>query len=107
MNPAGQFNKRVEIQSPQETFSGGERTVTWVTVATVWAKIETTAVGESQPGQQTRGEATHKVTLRYKASLLNSRARLKYGSRYLYLAGPPVDVDERGVEYELTCKEAA
>jgi len=47
---------------------------------------------------------SHRVTIRH-YSAIQSDWRVLYGTRQLYLVGPPRNVDEQGVYMELRCDE--
>ena len=92
------------VPASKDTF--GARKENWVTVATVWAKIEPLNSREILYGSQIQADVTHKLTLRYQASLaLTADMRLVLGNRCFNLSGPPRDLEERHQFWELLAIE--
>ncbi len=101
----GDLNKRVTIQYPtRATDSGGNVTVTWNDLATVWAKAWTVSSSEGQAGMQTTMTRIQKFAVRYR-KVFKPDWRLKWGNRYFAISG--IDPDERAEYLYLTCKEVA
>lgn len=106
--PTPTYNRRVTFQSPAGTRDTyGERTTTWTDVATVWSAVMPLTVRELIAGGGMQGEITHKVQVRYTATLAASDAswRIKFGTRYLVLIGPPRNIFEGNRVLEFMCAE--
>ena len=109
---AGLLRHRVTIQQGAEGTADahGVPAITWTDVATVWARIEPVSGLEQVRGMKLQAETTHLVTMRYRTSCTHDM-RLKWTrdgtTRYLYFAGPPVNVDERNRELLVQCREEA
>lgn len=106
LNKIGDYNKRVEIQAKTTVTDGmGGTTVTWVTLATVYAKITPVSSSERLEAMKNGNEITHRVNIRFR-SVFKSAYRIKYGNRYFSIVGV-MNVLEKGEELQMTCKEAA
>lgn len=104
----GKLNKRVLLQSPGGTRDAvGERTTTWSDVATVWAQIEPLSVKEQIAAAQARGSVTHKILIRYSATVvaITHAWRVKYGTRIFTVDGPARNINEGNRYLELICIE--
>lgn len=77
----GPMRHRVQVQNPSMTVDGvGQRTASYSTAITLWARIEPSRGEELQNANQTKGRITHKITTRY-ASQITTTSRLVYSSR--------------------------
>lgn len=102
MIAAGQLRHRVDIEL---------RTGATVDKLGVWAAVHSGVPAQVRPrtskerfaGERSVSLGTHEVTLRYVAGLTTSH-RLKFGSRYLLIAGI-VNMDEENRVLELDCTE--
>lgn len=105
INP-GRLNTQVVIQvRPAARNATRARTrESWEDVATVWAEVLPLAGREGFAAKQVDSELTHRVVLRYRSDL-TSRHRLKVGSAYLNIKGPPRNVGAAGAILELDCVE--
>lgn len=104
MNP-GQLNKRITIQQESATQNSfGEPTGTWSDIATVWASINPIVGKEYFAAETVKSEVSHKIKIRYKAGITPDM-RVKFGSRYFQIIGPPINFKEQNVELQLMCKE--
>jgi SPP1 family predicted phage head-tail adaptor len=66
----GWLRHRVTVESAAGVPDGaGGETVTWDTVATLWARIEPAAAGEEIVAGHLSGVVTHDVTLRWRDDL--------------------------------------
>jgi SPP1 family predicted phage head-tail adaptor len=82
-NVVSQMNKRVTIQTETQISDGqGGQTASWVSGATVWAKIEPVKAWERMQAMQLQAPVTHKIIIRYRSDV-TSRSRFLYGSRVL------------------------
>lgn len=101
---AGDLRNRIKIQQKsvtRDTF-GGE-TVTWTDVVTVWAAIEPISGREYYAAQQVQAEASTRIRIRYYAGITTSM-RVLWGTRYFDILSV-IDIQERGREIHLMCKE--
>lgn len=65
---ASDLRQRVLIETPTSTPDGyGGSTVTWSTVATVWAQVTPTGGGEKVIAHGVRDESTYQVRIRYRS----------------------------------------
>ena len=104
---AGKLRKRIEVHGYTEAQdSYGEPIRTWakVTDGDRWAQIEPLTGRELLQAQQIGGEVTHRVRMRYFASV-TTKTKLKVGTRYLEVVSV-LNPNELGAEMELLCKEA-
>lgn len=105
---AGLLRHRVTIQarSVVRDAAGGEAE-TWVDQPPpVWARVRPLNGRELLSANQIQAETTHEVTMRYRPGLTSAH-RLLFGTRILHIAAPPANVDERGIELVMLCKEAS
>lgn len=102
---AGKLRHRIIIKQPTEVQSDtGDETLTWSTLATVWASVEPIRGREQIMADASMSECTHRIRLRY-VSGLTTQCRIEHKSRTIEIVhiGNINDVD---AEYELMCKEA-
>ena len=100
----GKLRHRIEIQNYTTTDDDfGQPIKTWMARDTVWAWIRPMSGNEQLTAKQVTAEITHKVTIRYHATITVTD-RIKFGSRYfdINFIG---NFDERNVFMELMCKE--
>lgn len=100
-------NRKIILQSPSGTRNAiGERVTTWTNVATVWAEISPLSVRDLLAAGQMQSEVTHRVRVRYGASIaaIDSSWRVLYGSRALTISGVR-NINEASREFELLCHE--
>lgn len=103
---AGRLRHRLTIQQRNETQGAtGEVVLTWTTYATVWGAVEPVSGRELLAGDRVAAEASVRVLVRY-LSGVTTRHRVLFGSRLLEIVAV-IDRDERHVELELLCNEAA
>jgi SPP1 family predicted phage head-tail adaptor len=106
---AGDLRKRVMFQQRSvATDSFGAQAVTWTDLFPAWAQIEGLTTREILAAQAITSDVTHRITVRYRATLSNPSAvaalRVLYGSRIFNISGG-INVDERNVEIELLATE--
>jgi SPP1 family predicted phage head-tail adaptor len=107
MPRVGELNHQVELQRSSRVADGmGGFTTTFVTIATVWAKMTTLRSDEAIQAMATTGTAIHNITIRYRTDV-KAAWRVRYGSRYFAIIGPPIDVNFKHEFLELKCKETA
>ena len=101
---AGKLRTRVIIQKPSESQSAsGEVTTTWATLAASWANIEPVSGRELLAADQMQATSRVRVRMRYLPGLTNE-CRI-YWPNHTLEVNEIVDVESRGVEYELLCTE--
>jgi SPP1 family predicted phage head-tail adaptor len=103
MIQAGQLNKLVTIEQ-QDPDPDRYQEYTPATNGKVWASIEPLTGRERWEAQAIEPKATYRIRMWFWPGLTSAH-RLVYGDRIFELLSPPVDVDERGVEFELMCSE--
>ncbi len=104
---AGLLRHRITAQTVSETADGhGEPVPTWTDLLTVGAKVMPLRGGERMAAQQTQAEVTHKVLVRYSATMagLTAKDRIVWGSRTLEVLAN-INVGERNRELEIWVKE--
>jgi len=102
----GERRHAVTIEQPTASNPDAysERTTSWSNYATgVWAGIDSQGSREVERAQQTREEVTHVVKIEYDSGVTVDM-RIKFGSRYLDIAGVQ-NTDERDRELVLACVE--
>lgn len=100
-------NRKIILQSPSGTRNAiGERVTTWTDVATVWAEISPLSVRDLLAAGQMQSEVTHRIRVRYGASIaaIDASWRVLYGTRALTISGVR-NINEAGREFELLCHE--
>lgn len=69
----GKLRDRVTIQAPSESRSpSGETTLSWVTVATVWASVDGLSSRDILQAQQANVVATHKIRIRKRSDVTHT-----------------------------------
>lgn len=97
---------RVKVQAASRVSDGqGGFTETWDTTATLWAKVEPVKGWEKMQAQQLQTQLTHKVTVRYSASVTTAK-RLLFEGRVLDVK-EAVNLDEANAFLRLMCVEVA
>ena len=105
---AGRLRHRVAIQAVTATTAGatGQPVPTWTTLGTVWAAIEPLKGQERLDAAGVQAKLSHRVIMRHNAYPgLTSAHRLKFKGRIFEIVGPPVNVAERGIEWQVDCRE--
>jgi SPP1 family predicted phage head-tail adaptor len=100
----GRLRHRVTIQAETATAdAGGGYAATWADVATVWARIEAMAGRELVLGGVIRGDASHRVTMRYRSGV-SPDSRLVYDGRVFDVLSV-ANTEERDEVLTLMCRE--
>lgn len=91
MKPAlhdpGWLRHRVEVQSAAGAPDGaGGETVTWDTLAALWARIEPAGAGERIVAGHLSGVVTHDVTLRWRGDIAGGMRIVYRGRTFRVLA---------------------
>ncbi|WP_158261164.1 MULTISPECIES: head-tail adaptor protein [Pirellulaceae] len=102
MTPAGEFNKRVTYS--QLTGVDNHNKKTYSTVGTYWAKVTSSAGGEKPDKHGTQATRVYVVRIRNNGIEPKAEGQLLYKNKTLHIASV-FDVDEEGVEWELSCTE--
>jgi SPP1 family predicted phage head-tail adaptor len=77
----GDLRSRLTLEAPaRASDGGGGASVTWNTVATVWASVRPTGGSETYALDRVAGRVTHEIVLRYRAGV-TPEMRLREGSR--------------------------
>ena len=104
MGCAGEYRNLITIQTVTTTqISDGSSSESWATYITVYAKIKPLTGREYYSAQQTQAEMTHNMYSRYTPGVLPSM-RVSWNSR-IFDIQDVVNVDERGAEMIMRCKE--
>jgi len=102
---AGRLRDTVTIETSTVSSTASEYNeprATWTKLATVRAEIKQADAGETTEAGQVNPEGTVEITIRY-LSGVNSKSRIKFGSRYLYPQSVIYDPHRRVTV--LTCRE--
>jgi SPP1 family predicted phage head-tail adaptor len=108
MTPAGDFDKRVILQSNSVTTNGaGEQTTTWASIGPIFASIKPVSARERiQNGSEIDQEGQFTIRVR-RSSLttgISTAWRVLYGSRVFQIAAV-INPDERNEEWHLIASE--
>tara|TARA_Y100000004_G_scaffold75428_1_gene84852 strand:+ start:156 stop:485 length:330 start_codon:yes stop_codon:yes gene_type:complete len=89
----GEMRNRIVLQTlGGSTDAGGGQSTSYSTATTVWAKAENLSGGEGIFGDQLRGTASYRFTIRY-YSALTEKYRISYNSKTFNITHIK-DVDE-------------
>jgi len=104
---AGKLNQRVKIWQPveEQQDSGEMKIVRWTLFKTVWAAVSPVSSREYWSSPQLQATVSHRVRLRYVAGI-TVKMRFEHAGRYLNIAAPPRNTDERNRELTIDCIEA-
>ena len=81
MSLVGEMRNRIVLQTlGGSTDAGGGQSTSYSTATTVWAKAENLSGGEGIFGDQLRGTASYRFTIRYYSSL-TEKYRISYNSK--------------------------
>lgn len=101
---AGALRHRITIQEPKSSAGAlGEKIKSWSDFVTVWAAIEPFRGRELLEAHQREAEITTRFIIRYKSGL-NTRMRLKFGSKY-YKIESIINLEERNRDLEIMALE--
>ncbi len=102
---AGKIRERIEIQEPTVSQDAdGAATVSFATIARVWAGVEPLYGNEALIAQQVNAGVSHRVRIRYLADV-TTKHRILYRSRILDI-NAIINVDERREQIEMLCTES-
>lgn len=101
---ASELRHRVAFQQTKQTADGaGGFTEAWVTIATVWAKIEPVKSYEKFVAMQTETHVSHNITVRYNSDITTAK-RIMYGTRIFDIVGV-INVNEENVALKISAME--
>jgi SPP1 family predicted phage head-tail adaptor len=90
----GDLRTRLTLEAPSRAADGGGgASVTWSTVASVWASVRPTGGGESYALDRVAGRVTHEIVLRYRSGV-TPEMRLREGTRVFEIRAA-FDPDQR------------
>lgn len=103
------LDQRVTLQYKTKVPNGtGGFIDTWISGATIWAKVTTLRSTEAIIAMQSTGNALHNVLIRYRSDV-TSAWRIKYidkaGDRFWAIIGPPIDLGKKHEWLDIKCKE--
>lgn len=101
---AGDLRRQVLLQRREVAQDDyGQRSITWVDVATTFAEINPLSGRELELAQAIKAEVSHTITIRYRPNI-TSALRVVYQGRYFNIHAV-MDVDMRHRTLELSCSE--
>lgn len=104
---AGRLRHSVYIQSKANVrTSAGGFTETWSTDATVWAGIEPLRGREYFENAQVKGDATHRIVLRYRGSVTPDNRIVHIEDSRTFQILEVLNPSERDVSLEIMAKES-
>jgi len=103
MIQAGRLRERVTFQAPTKSRSAsGEASLTWSTIATVWASVDGLSARDIMQAQQANVLATHKIIVRYRDDV-DHTSRIVWRGRTMEASSV---IDRHNREYlEILAKE--
>jgi SPP1 family predicted phage head-tail adaptor len=103
---AGRLNRYVTIEEPTKTAVYGERTLTWSTLAQVWAEILPASSREAYRQSQVVAEMSYLVRIRYRDDV-TADMRIAWGAKTLEIVGHPYEEYLDGSRLlTMPCREA-
>lgn len=95
---AGKLRHRVEIQKKQRVSDGGGGWEdAWVSIATVWARVEPLSAREFVAAQSVQSQISARITIRYRDDI-TSDMRIKHRGQTYDIQGVLAD-NQSGLEY--------
>lgn len=106
INP-GKYRHPVTLQHKSTDRDTYGRTVeSWVTIAYLRAGIYPISGREIFTRDFAGSEITHRIHIRYDPTLtVTSDMRIMFGNRVFAIDAPPINFQERNIEWQLMCKE--
>lgn len=106
---AGDYRKRVTLEQPIRTTNElGEQEISWQPLMDVWVNIKTLTGREVIWARQAQLQTDFRVRCRWFATM-SSQYRLTWfepdGTKRILNILDTTDIDERHIEWELSCKE--
>jgi SPP1 family predicted phage head-tail adaptor len=103
---AGNFNKRLEIQSVIQAADGqGGYTDTWTSTAKVWGSIEPVKGYEKFQAMQLETQITHRIHIRFRTGI-TTKHRIVYDKRVFDIK-EVINLDEDNLFLRLMAVEVA
>jgi len=100
----GALRHRIDLEAPIRTNDGGGgASVTWSTLAEIWASIEPMNGQESVLGDGLASRISHEIVVRHRSGLEPSM-RFRLGARVFEIKAV-LDIDERGRMLRCLCRE--
>ena len=104
MSGVGRLRHRLVLEMPLTTPDGaGGVTLTWSSVATVWANVLAQTGREATQFDRFSGTSTHRVVLRFRSDV-SPEMRFRTGQRLLHIVSVR-DVEGRRRWLECACEE--
>ncbi len=101
---AARLKHRVVIEQRSRSDDGaGGSSVSWSSVATVWAELRSKSGSERDFGGKLEARATHELTMRYRSGVTTDM-RVSYGGRVFNIRRVE-NVNEAGVLLEMQLEE--
>lgn len=102
---SGELRHYATFKLPSEAIVEGDTTLDpFVEEFGAWIQIQPLSGLEETVGDQAMAARTHLVTMRYDARV-DSRMEIHVRNRTFQIVSPPLNVDERDIELQLTCRE--
>lgn len=91
---AGRLRHKVDIQAPVQTQdpNTGEILESWLTIASVWAAVESLSMREFLAAQAEQSEVRAKITIRYRENV-DATMRIVYRGKWYTVFGVIPDSD--------------
>ena len=101
----GKLRRRATVQEKTYTRNSfGEEVITWATWASVWAEVRGLSGREWVEARQVAADVTTSIRVRYREGFAPTM-RVVVGASTYEVAAPAMDVDGRGRELVLLCRE--
>jgi SPP1 family predicted phage head-tail adaptor len=106
MTAIGALRQRLVLQQESRVAdTGGGASLSWTSVATLWAEVTPLSGKENIQGEKVSGVLTHKIRVRYHASITVSPAtRFLWGARVFNIRAVR-NIEERGRILEILAEE--
>ena len=103
---AGTLRHRLTIQEPVlNTDADGGQHTDWQAVRTVWGRVEPLRMAESIIAEQVTARASHRITLRYQATLLPSVRLVMEDTGRVFEVVSIRNIEERNRQIEVLALE--
>lgn len=97
----------IKKPDPNSPKSAGQRQTAWLSVATTMASIEPISGREEFAAAQRQDSTTHRIRFFYgpRVAAIDANHRIEFGPRIFVMDRPPVNVNERNIEFACYCTE--
>lgn len=104
---SGLLRHRIKLLQPVKTVNTyNEEVITFSEIARTWAAVRPLLGNEFLEERARGAQVSHRVQLRWSSDLaIEPTWRVEFKGRTLEVIAPPMNVDERGRELVLMCKE--